>query len=112
MQNSIADLEAFLTFADDAISKVNTLKGYANGASVSQTSKAPATWGERVIEIFKQAENKPIMQRQVVDMYGRTGWPMPADPGQLYRALSGAIAYLHKKKGVLIKTADGYQLKE
>jgi hypothetical protein len=112
LNNSIADLNAFLVFADDAISKVNTLKGSASGESIPQTTRAPATWGERVIEIFKQAENTPIMQKRVMEMYEKTGWPAPADRSELYRAISGAIAYLHKKKGVLVKTEEGYRLKE
>jgi hypothetical protein len=111
VKSAIAELDAFLTFADDAISKVNTLKGSSGGASVAQATRAPATWGERVIELFKQSENKPIMQKQVMELYQQTGWPMPADQADLYRAISGAIAYLFKKKGVLEKTPEGYRLK-
>jgi hypothetical protein len=111
LNSSIADLNAFLVFADDAISKVNTLKGSADGASTPQGSPPPTTWAERVIELFKQSENKPIMQKQMMELYERTGWPTPPDQGDLYRAISGAIAYLFKKKGVLEKTDKGYRLK-
>jgi len=111
LSDSIADLNAFLTFADDAISKVNTLKGYSGGTGVVQATPAPATWGERVIELFRQSENRPIMQKQVMELYQRTGWPIPSEPGGLYRAISGAIAYLYKKKEVLEKTDNGYRLK-
>jgi hypothetical protein len=113
LRNSIAELDAFMTFADDAISKVNTLKGSGKDAVAHQAapSPAPATWGERVIEIFNQSQNKPIMQKQVMELYQQTGWPMPPEPSDLYRAISGAIAYLFKKKGVLEKTDEGYRLK-
>lgn len=113
LRNSIAELDTFMTFADDAISKVNTLKGADNDVVVPQAAAlpAPSTWGERVIEIFKQSENKPIMQKQVMELYQRTGWPIPSEPGGLYRAISGAIAYLYKKKEVLEKTDNGYRLK-
>ena len=111
LKDSITELNAFLEFADDAISKVNTLKGSSADASTMQATRAPATWGERMIELFKESENKPIMQKQMMEMYERTGWPMPSDRGDLYRAISGAIAYLFKKKGVLEKTDKGYRLK-
>jgi len=112
LNSSIVDLNAFLEFADDAISKVNTLKGSSAGASSTQATHAPTTWGERVIELFNQSENKPIMQKEMMEMYERTGWPRPPDRGDLYRAISGAIAYLFKKKGILEKTDKGYQLKK
>jgi|ERR1051326_977045 hypothetical protein len=112
LKSCVADLDAFLTFADDAISKVNTLKGSAVGANILQATRAPTTWGERVIELLRQAENRPIMQKQVMELYEKTGWPMPTEDGHLYRAISGAIAYLHKKKGVLVKTEEGYRLKD
>jgi hypothetical protein len=111
VKSAISELDAFLTFADEAISKVNTLKGSSEIAITPQTTRPPATWGERVIEVFKQSENRPMMQKQVMEMYERTGWPIPPEQGGLYRAISGAIAYLFKKKGVLEKTSDGYYLK-
>src|SRR5258708_34952637 len=104
LKNSIVDLDAFLTFADDAISKVNTLKGSTNGANAQPATHAPATWGERVIEIFKQTGNKPLMQKQAVDRYLEIGWPVNGDTADLYRNLSGAIAYLPKKKGGLARS--------
>src|SRR5437667_12445086 len=112
LKDSISDLDAFLTFADDAISKVNTLKGPSPDGSEPFSIVVPPTWGERVIEIFKQAGSRSLMQKQTMEMYVETGWPAPADRADLYRAISGAIAYLHKKKGVLVKTDEGYRLKE
>ena len=111
LSDSIAELNAFITFADDAISKVNTLKGSAAGTSTPQATRPPATWAERVIELFKQTENKPLKQKQIVELYKITGWPGPTDASELYRAISGAVAYLFKRKGVLEKTDNGYRLK-
>lgn len=111
LRQGLTELSVFLAFADEAISKVNSLKGSDDGAGAFQLAGPPATWGERVIEIFRQAENKPLMQKEAMKRYERTGWPKPTDPAAFYRAISGAFAYLHKKKGVLEKTDAGYRLK-
>ncbi|SRR5258708_22375653 len=112
VKDTIIEVDAFLTSAGDTISKVIILKGTDYYPEPSQSALAPATWGERVIEIFRQADKKPLMQKDAAERYSKTGWPGPSDPAELYRAISGAIAYLHKKKGVLEKTDSGYRLKE
>jgi hypothetical protein len=113
LQSALSELGAFLKMADEAISKVNSLKGTVNAgpAEPKRAAHPPATWAERVLEILKAANGIALTQKQMVDVYPDMGWPTPSERQDLYRAVSGAVAYLHKKKGILVKTEAGYQLK-
>ena len=66
--------------------------------------KAPETWSERVLTIFKAAPT-PLTQKEVVALYEATDWPKDF-ASSLYATISGSVAYLCKN-GKLDRTEDG-----
>jgi hypothetical protein len=111
LSDGIEAIREFLELADNAISAVDMLKGVSKSTPIRQDVRVPSSWADRVIAVFKQS-NRPLMQKDAVDAYEVTGWPKPNNRKDLYQAISGAISYLHKKRGILNKTEEGYTLKE
>ena len=109
VKGSIAALDEFIGKLERTISAIDTLRGNnQETVEMSRGNGIPDTWQERVIRIFEDSQ-KPLMQRDVVRIYQDRGWP-PPEKGKLYTVISGAIAYLHKKKDILKKSDDGYTL--
>jgi|SRR6266567_8934570 len=109
LSEGLSQIMQFLDLAHSTIKTVNILKG-ASPVETRSGNGIPGTFAERVIQVF-QRSGKPLMQKHAMAVYKEMGWPGPPDK-ELYRAISGAIAYLHKRKGVLVKTEAGYKLKE
>jgi hypothetical protein len=113
LSDSIKDLREFLDAADSAISAVNTLKGGSEPASdpLANNGSAPAAWTDRVWQLYRES-GQPMMPKAALNAYVAKGWEKPDDPRDFYLKISSAVAYLTKRKGVLIKTPEGYAIKK
>jgi len=110
LSDGLNQIMQFLDSAHATIKAVKILKGAPPAGEMRSGNGIPGTFAEKVIQVFQRA-GKPLMQKHAMALYREMGWPGPPDK-ELYRAISGAIAYLHKRKGVLVKTEAGYKLKE
>jgi hypothetical protein len=70
---------------------------------------APPSVHEAVLIIMKEI-GKPVLPKQVALRYLMRNWPLPKK-GTIYNLISGTVAYLYKRKGVLVKGQTGYTLK-
>jgi hypothetical protein len=70
---------------------------------------APPSIHEGVLIIMKEF-GKPVLPKQVALQYLMRNWPLPKK-GTIYNLISGTVAYLYKRKGVLVKGETGYTLK-
>jgi hypothetical protein len=112
LYESIGAIREFMDKVETTISAVNELKGEKPSfipATKQVANGVPESWVDRVLHIFNHSPN-PLKQRDVARLYETLGWPKPAK-GDLYQAISGSIAYMHKKKKLLDKTDKGYVLK-
>lgn len=114
LTSAINEIRQFLDVADRTISAVNVLKG-THAANpplvVVRTLSMPKTGIDRVYQIFKEVA-KPMMPKQVLELYEQKDWPRPENRQEFYTMISGCISYLTKRKKVLIKTDEGYGLKD
>lgn len=60
---------------------------------------------DRVLMIMRDV-GKPMFQKSLVAEYTRRAWPV--SDVALPKAINGAISYLSKRKGVIVKTDNGY----
>ena len=122
LSDAIKDVSNFLEVADSAITVMSTLKRGAASASPAIAPKpksqpqlppeangAPLAMTERVLQLIREA-GKPLMPKDVVEIYASKGWPRPEDGREFYMKISGSMAYLTKRKKVVAKTAAGYVL--
>jgi hypothetical protein len=112
VKESLAALGQFLVITENTFAAVNRITGRTNEVPSTATvpGNVPASWNERVVEIFKMA-GKPIRQKDAVERYRELGWPR-SDSKDLYGKISGSFAYLFHKKGRLDRNEDGtYTLK-
>lgn len=114
LTSGLDEIRQFLTMADEKITAVNMLKGVGSDVAApakhqAQPSGAPASWADRVFQVFKET-GKPMFQKQAMERYEQMGLPMPDDKKELYRQISGAMSYLAKRKKTLVKTDEGYRL--
>lgn len=108
----IAAVQQFIQETETVMAAVGRLTSQnRTGASSSAPDNgAPPTFTGRVLEVFKMA-GRPLRQKEATEQYRQLGWP-EHDAKDLYGKISGAIAYLHKKKATLEKNTDGtYKLK-
>ena len=111
LRDSVNDIVDFL----DGLSATLGISGSNEPNDVPHSAtngEVPSSMSERVTKIITDAK-KPLMPKDVVRHYQQLDWPAP-DGGRakLYEAISGTIAYLHNRKGVLKKSAKGYSIKE
>ena len=114
IESAVSDLRHFMDKAYNAIAAVDMLKGgHITVVQKLELEKNGATssWADRVLDVFRMV-GKPMMQKEAMKQYERTGLPAPEDRKELYRQISGAVAYLANRKGLLVKTPEGYKLKE
>ena len=77
-----------------------------NGAA-----SAPHGMAAQVTEILKQS-GRPMMPKEIAARHQQLGWPAPDGGwGKLYESVTGAIAYLGRKKKMVARVPDGYVLK-
>ena len=115
LSSGLVELRQFLDFAHSSISAVNLLKGDQDAVNKPEpqvkSNGAGQSWADRVMQVFT-AYKKPMFQKEAMTHFDTLGLPRPADDKAFYRGISGAIAYLTKRKGLLVKTEDGYTLKQ
>ncbi len=110
-----SSVESFVVSMEDRIDAVAALKGDNNQPDLplhlnaNDFKKAPESWNDRVMEVFRIA-NRPLTQKEAVNLYESLNWPKNF-AHSLYQTMSGSIAYLHRKKGVLERTDQGYKIR-
>jgi hypothetical protein len=121
MAESIEALQAYFTILDGVLgsgigvqAKPST-KGRSPGVKMapdryrSVMPASPATIHERVLVIMKEI-GKPVLPKEIAIQYTLRKWQFPKH-GTIYNLISGTVAYLYKRKGVLVKGETGYTLK-
>jgi hypothetical protein len=122
MRESIGSLQSYFEILDGVLgsglgapSKPSTKGRLADVKSpVSRfrsvmAADAPPSVHEAVLIIMKEI-GKPVLPKQVALQYLMRNWPLPKK-GTIYNLISGTVAYLYKRKGVLVKGQTGYTLK-
>jgi len=119
---TLADLaqsiESFIVSMEQRIDAVYALKGnpaqpdlpLQTGARLrlhNLPQKAPDTWSDRVLTIFKVAAI-PLTQKDVVAVYEDSGWPKDF-ASSLYATISSSVAYLCRI-GKLANSESGYKI--
>lgn len=89
--------------------RMPAVKLHASGYRATKESDAPSSVKERVLVIMRDI-GKPVLPKEIALQYLLHKWPLPKK-GTIYNLISGTVAYLYNRKGVLVKGETGYTLK-